>query len=569
MDYSIPAGGSREITIENSADGVVTLTVWSNGDYSITSTKNIDSEVTYDLSYTVTDADGDISTADLKIVLQDTKPEAFDNVAAGPDSDYQNTSFILDDFGSRTSGNPVWHASNNSVMYNTRLSNGAAFTDINGNPAITSGSDSFVKISATSRDDSTLNFNSAVKDAVGQSISDLFGGYAAQSGGMIEQSFDLYTAGTIAFNFILDRGTNSSREQAFAILKNEKGEIVWKGLIAAGTIYDKHGLCEIPVDCAGNYTLYIGCYDTQVHSGYRAPKLYVDKVVFAPTEAADVYHGNVIEDASPFGETDKLGDHAVLHMVRINGVEYAVSTFVNGLLVLDNVFDSGDKLTVNDNGNYVYQTAPGSSFDNVTIEYAIKEPGSSDMDWATLYIRSDGYKFEGATHVGQHTGGNDVIIGADGGVTLDGGAGDDLIYGGTGNDILYGGTGNDVLYGGAGSDAFVWKAEDYDNGTDVIMDFTLREDRLSFADIFGDSEVNIVSLRTILDALSTGKVDISVDALDDSLLKMTVNNGTNTQNVDIHLADCSLTSTQIADINTGDDAAKAALLQQMLTVITG
>ncbi|HIJ83430.1 MAG TPA: hypothetical protein HPQ00_04400 [Magnetococcales bacterium] len=50
------------------------------------------------------------------------------------------------------------------------------------------------------------------------------------------------------------------------------------------------------------------------------------------------------------------------------------------------------------------------------------------------------------------TSGDDVIIGADTGVTLDGKAGDDVIHGGDGNDTLKGGDGNDILAGGDGND---------------------------------------------------------------------------------------------------------------------
>jgi len=48
--------------------------------------------------------------------------------------------------------------------------------------------------------------------------------------------------------------------------------------------------------------------------------------------------------------------------------------------------------------------------------------------------------------------GNDKLDGGDGADTLDGGAGNDSLRGGAGNDDLSGGTGNDIVSGGAGSD---------------------------------------------------------------------------------------------------------------------
>lgn len=56
--------------------------------------------------------------------------------------------------------------------------------------------------------------------------------------------------------------------------------------------------------------------------------------------------------------------------------------------------------------------------------------------------------------------------------TLDGGAGDDFIRGGTGDDILIGGNGNDTFY---------WRQKDLGESLDVITDFSVNEDLISFA----------------------------------------------------------------------------------------
>ncbi len=62
------------------------------------------------------------------------------------------------------------------------------------------------------------------------------------------------------------------------------------------------------------------------------------------------------------------------------------------------------------------------------------------------------------------TGGND---------TLSGGAGDDLMFGQEGNDMLSGGAGDDVIYGGSGADTFLFEA--ITEGLDTIKDFDATE----------------------------------------------------------------------------------------------
>jgi Ca2+-binding RTX toxin-like protein len=91
--------------------------------------------------------------------------------------------------------------------------------------------------------------------------------------------------------------------------------------------------------------------------------------------------------------------------------------------------------------------------------------------------------------------GDDVLYGGSEDDLLMGGSGDDRLYGGTGSDSLVGGTGQDYVEGGHGSDVFSFDAEDLQvwddlEGTDeekleqldVIGDFTIGEDAISFGD---------------------------------------------------------------------------------------
>ncbi len=91
--------------------------------------------------------------------------------------------------------------------------------------------------------------------------------------------------------------------------------------------------------------------------------------------------------------------------------------------------------------------------------------------------------------------GNDLVMGADTGAELNGGAGKDLLLGGSGDDTLRGGSDNDVLYGGAGSDTYVFNLGD---GQDAIVESNgeTGSDTLSFGagihagdlDIYADGD---------------------------------------------------------------------------------
>ena len=61
-------------------------------------------------------------------------------------------------------------------------------------------------------------------------------------------------------------------------------------------------------------------------------------------------------------------------------------------------------------------------------------------------------------------------------------AGSDTIYGGDGNDLIFGMGGDDILTGGTGSDTFFYTTA-MNNGTDVITDFVVGEDKIVLGDL--------------------------------------------------------------------------------------
>ena len=115
----------------------------------------------------------------------------------------------------------------------------------------------------------------------------------------------------------------------------------------------------------------------------------------------------------------------------------------------------------------------------------INVKGDMDSSFTELRLQSDS--------VGSGTTGRIIaevnlkapVAAADGNDTLIGGYGNDLIYGQAGNDILYGdvmpGTGGSVN-GSIGKDVFVFSMLK-DNGSDIIKDFSIANDKLYMIDL--------------------------------------------------------------------------------------
>ncbi|MFN7114792.1 MAG: type I secretion C-terminal target domain-containing protein [Alphaproteobacteria bacterium] len=114
-------------------------------------------------------------------------------------------------------------------------------------------------------------------------------------------------------------------------------------------------------------------------------------------------------------------------------------------------------------------TLPGSGWE----VFAKLEAGESaaSPSWSRadtlLYIRNN------AEELAQESVGSGGSTRSGGNDYLEGGNGNDWLFGQEGNDTLYGGAGDDVLWGGSGADTFMFKAGDA--GVDTIKDFSLAE----------------------------------------------------------------------------------------------
>ncbi|WP_282078349.1 calcium-binding protein [Epibacterium ulvae] len=113
--------------------------------------------------------------------------------------------------------------------------------------------------------------------------------------------------------------------------------------------------------------------------------------------------------------------------------------------------------------------------------------------------------------------GNDVLQGRLGSDTLFGGLGNDRLNGGTNSDTLNGGEGSDTLKGGAGEDLFVFTA---DSGRDVIRDFEIGEDQITFGDAASSIDDIVFSTSgpdDIVLGLGSSRIVIENTSVDDLL----------------------------------------------------
>ena len=134
------------------------------------------------------------------------------------------------------------------------------------------------------------------------------------------------------------------------------------------------------------------------------------------------------------------------------------------------------------NGNDIVVEAAGAGFDTVFTDAAGTTTIMSNVEQLVIYGNAMGA-------VGSD--GNDTLSAAEalGGVTLDGGAGNDLLVGSRAGDTLFGGIGNDILSGGAGNDRLVGGDGDdtYDltNGADTVVEAAGAGNDLAFTNHAG------------------------------------------------------------------------------------
>jgi len=107
---------------------------------------------------------------------------------------------------------------------------------------------------------------------------------------------------------------------------------------------------------------------------------------------------------------------------------------------------------------------------------------------------------------------NDTLTGNAADNLLSAGLGNDTLNGAGGNDILIGGPGNNTLTGGNGSDTFVWQQGNA--GHDLVSDFSLGIDRLDLSQLLQGENATSASLDDYLHFKVTGSESGLVSTLE-------------------------------------------------------
>ena len=140
------------------------------------------------------------------------------------------------------------------------------------------------------------------------------------------------------------------------------------------------------------------------------------------------------------------------------------------------------------------------SFENIGVEI-VDSDGDSTSQTFSVFI--DGEAGDQLTV--------EAIAGTSSGELLNGTSGDDVLIAGAGNDILSGGEGDDFLTGGLGEDTFVFSLAT-DSGNDVITDFEVGTDVLSFVDVIDTADnPGVIDLGDVINGVSDDGTDITVN----------------------------------------------------------
>ena len=143
---------------------------------------------------------------------------------------------------------------------------------------------------------------------------------------------------------------------------------------------------------------------------------------------------------------------------------------------------AGNVITMQLNGNTLFATSDAASgtFTKISLGAAGEAFGNWTEYVKTFTSASSGFVSFTFINNGGDAFGNmvdtltlDQVVGTDAD-TLNGGAGTDRMYGGLGNDNITGGTGNDL---------FIYTMRPLSQGTDIISDFTVGQDRISLIDV--------------------------------------------------------------------------------------
>ncbi len=195
-------------------------------------------------------------------------------------------------------------------------------------------------------------------------------------------------------------------------------------------------------------------------------------------------------------------------------------------------------------------------------QYQLLPTFNGDLHFGITGSDKDGSPFEASLSAVYRTR-DGVIHGGDSADEITADNAGDVLYAGAGDDLIHAGAGNDLFYGGAGADTFAWDADSL-GGIDMIRDFTLNEDHLSFSTLFGTDEEELNVEALLSDSVHYHVLDLTADRADH--LTLTVAD----QTVDITLTDSQFNEEQMTALGSGEDEeVKLEILQQMILLDSG
>ncbi|QDF65292.1 type I secretion C-terminal target domain-containing protein [Shewanella sp. SNU WT4] len=188
----------------------------------------------------------------------------------------------------------------------------------------------------------------------------------------------------------------------------------------------------------------------------------------------------------PEGSTLKDGN-GKLAIVSVNGevdITHWDHTSLQIKVATSGSFDITVSATTTESGNQ------DSATSTAVIPVTILNTSRSLLTKNTTFIQDGPITLSSEDDKIDSDSNNLITQGGAGNDTLTGSLGNDDLRGGEGNDTLIGGLGNDVLRGDSGADTFVWR--DAETGSDHIVDFNIKEDKLDLSDLLqGEDAENL------------------------------------------------------------------------------
>ena len=229
-------------------------------------------------------------------------------------------------------------------------------------------------------------------------------------------------------------------------------------------------------------------------------------------------------------KNDNIGADSALQIIGVaKGDVTNIGAFGQVGAVITGLYGT---LVLNANGEYQYQVTKNANEIGSgavdTFTYTIRD-GDGDTSSATLKINVNAVNANGAPLVEMQNViaqmsvlDDDQVNSSANGDSIreisekDSNGDNHWLRGGESSDTLISGLGDNMLRGEGGSDTFVWRYADADKGTDHIVDFNVREDKLDLSDLLQGETADTLE-NYLFFSLDKGSTIIDIDANKDGV----------------------------------------------------